>query len=346
MSLSQRVAIVTALAVVACRRDPPPPPRARPAPPLAAPEPARPSPMLAAHASLDASIPPPPTHIPAGATMIGWELAPIDDAAGDIDARWLVLTARVAPPGYPRDLANVGPRAECREVSPPMLRVATDGGAGEPVGALRTVHCESPQPADFSVIRTREGRWEVVRSGCTGAMYPCPPGAQPDTIIARVAIDATGLGELVAGPLTTRDFSPPQPAPAFPMDNRTVHLRWMFGEPVYEMVPNEVARPSVTLVAEGAVNRRLEFGGLGGCHTPPSSARPPQKYARGALATLECESAGGRHHLSVTRDAAMLRIHHATTDSHGTIVEALRNTQRIALIPGVAVVPHDLAATR
>lgn len=278
--------------------------------------------------------------------MIGWELAPIDDAAGDVDARWLVLTARVAPPGHPRDLANVGPRGDCREVSPPMLRVTADGGAAEPVGALRTVHCESPQPADFSVIRTREGRWEVARSGCTGAMYPCPPGAQPDTIIARVAIDATGLGELVAGPLSTREFSPPQPAPTFPMDNRTVHLRWMLGEPVYEMVPNEVACPSVTLVAEGAVNRRLEFGGLAGCRTPSPGVRPPQQYARGALATLECESAGGRQHLSVTRDGAMLRVHRALTDGHGAVVGALRNTQRIALIPGVSVVSHDLAAAR
>jgi hypothetical protein len=302
--------------------------------------------MLAAHASLDASVPPSPTHIPAGGTMIGWELAPIDDAAGDVDARWLVLTARVAPPGQPRDLANVGPRGECREVPPPMLRVVTDGGAGEPVGALRTVHCESPQPADFSVIRTRGGHWEVVRSGCTGAMYPCPPGAQPDTIIARVAVDATGLGELVAGPLTTREFSPPQPAPAFPMDNRTVHLRWMLGEPLYEMVPNELARPSVTLVAEGAVNRRLEFGGLSGCHTPPPGARSPQKYARGALVTLECETAGVRHHLSVTRDGAMLRIHRALTNRQGVVVEALRSTQRIALVSGVSVVPHDLAVVR
>ncbi len=309
----KRLSLALALVALSCRRDAPRPlPRheaPRPmAPPLEDPVPAAPPfGQIPGHAMDDAGIAPAPD--PSAGPLIGWDLVPLEDGFGRDDVAWLVLTERV-PGEAPRDLVNVGARGGCRELAPPMLHDLRDGGAGL-VGGARAVRCELPEPVNFSLAREGDA-WVVLRSGCVQPSRACPHPMAPDAVVGSVAV-ASDVRARTAGPLTRREQAMPIPQPSEPLGPREVRLRWELGAAVRDGTP--LAARALSLVIEGAVSRRIDFGAGTAIHAPTEAERSGAEFVRGAVSAAVLDTADeGARGVSITRQDDVLRVHVSSFD--------------------------------
>ncbi len=322
----------------ACRRDPPPPP------PRATVRSPAPSPRVdhrygaqqglrSPHPLPQAPPLPPPSP---DAVALGFDMAPIDDAFGEADTAWLVLTLRHPPPTPVRELHHFGPQRGCSEIEALVLR---EHGASTARRALISARCEGPPRADYSVLFRADGTPEVVRSGCTEAQGPCGRDTLPDEVITRVALP-TGLPPLAPSPLARREGSPPFPPRPEGMGSvprGAVRVRWVVGPVVDSLVPGRRGEGTLALLIEGEIQRRLDTPALGRCTVgtgAPAGALAP----RGATMVRRCEAEGGAlRWLSVEHRDDMLRLHVTGCDSRGVIVEPRVIAQRVALVPGTRV---------
>lgn len=339
-----RSLLVLALLAVACRKEAPARPRpvvaARRvmAPPLASPTPEAPSlAMIPGHGG--AVVPPAPD--PSSGPLVAWDLVALDDGLGRDDFAWLMLTLR-APDGARRDLVNVGARGACREVSPPMLRDALRGGAPRVVSAVRTVQCDLPEPASFSLARDGDA-WTVLRAGCVRVSRACAHPGEPDAVVGRVAVPGDVTARL-AGPLARREEALPV-APGEPVSAPTeTRLRWALEGAVRD--GTAVSALNAALRFDGATMRRIDFGAATAVRAPTAAERGASDFVRGALAVAVIETLDeGPRHVSVTRQGDVVRIHAANPDATPGARPVII-TQRVGLPPrGTLAVSSAPSAT-
>ncbi len=326
-----RPLLVLALLALACRKEAPArprpvvAPRREMAPPLASPTPEAPSlTMIPGHGG--AAVPPAPD--PSSGPLVAWDLVPLDDGLGRDDFAWLVLTLRT-PGGARRDLVNVGARGACREVPPPVLHDARGGGAPRMVSAVRTVQCELPEPATFSVARDGDA-WVVLRAGCVRPSRACAHPDEPDVVVGRASVPGDVTARL-AGALARRDEALPI-APGEPVSAPTeTRLRWA----LEGAVSDGTARPAfnAALRFEGATLRRIDFGAATAVRAPTAAERGARDFVRGALAVAVIETLDeGPRHVSVTRQGDVVRVHAANPDA-APGAPAVIITQRVGLAP-------------
>jgi hypothetical protein len=200
----------------------------------------------------------PPTPDPAG-VQVAWELVPIEDGFGRDEVTQLQVVERERGVVV-RELADLGVRGGCREVAPPMLRAPGDGGAHR-IGALRSVQCERPERAVFSLTRTPSLQWEVLRSGCARPSRACVQHGTDDEIVGRFALDGP-LGARVAGALSIREQGPwLRASPGAPRD--AVRVRWAWTNRVDDGTGANAR--NLALLIDGAVFRRVDFGAMTAC---------------------------------------------------------------------------------
>lgn len=300
------------------------------APPLESPVPVAPSlATIPGHAMGDTGIAPAPD--PSSGPLIGWDLVPLDDGFARDGFAWLVLTERT-PDAPPRELVNVGARGGCREAPPPMLHDPRDGGPGLVAGA-RAVHCDSPEPVDFSLAREGDA-WVILRSGCAHPSRACAHQTAPDALIGRVEV-ARDVRARTPAPLVEREQPTAMPAPSQPLGAREVRLRWELGSVVKDATP--LGARALSLAVEGAVSRRIEFGAGTTVRAPAASERRDAVFQRGALTDVMLETSDeGARGVSVTRQGEVLRVHVARSEraqGERPVIIA----QRIALPPGASV---------
>lgn len=273
------------------------------------------------HALGDAGIPPPPD--PGAAPLLGWDLCPFDDGFGRDDVAWLVLTERT-PDGGRRDLVNVGARGQCREVAPPMLRAGVAGL----VGAVRSVRCELPEPAEFHLTRAGEGGWAVARAGCAHPSRACGQGRAADEVVGRVAVPTAGLTARLAGAFARREEGPAMPAAEVIRPAREVALRLVETGAVDD--GTGLAAHNLTLFAAG---RRVDFGAVVGCHAATAAERRTYAMPAGAMLARVCETPDeGTRPVAVTRAGDVLAVRTRAAEGGAEVV-----TQRIGLVPGSVV---------
>jgi len=314
--------------LLACRREPPPRP-IRPRvtlPPEAPVVIAQPEPTalmrIPGHAPGDAGIPPAPD--PRGAALLGWDLAPFDDGFGRDDVAWLILTERT-PDGRRRDLVNVGARAQCRELAPPMLRAGGDAGL---VSAVRSVRCEQPEPAEFHLARGGDGVWWVARAGCVHPSRACGQGRAPEDVVGRATVPAAGLTARLAGALARRDEGPAMPAAEVVRPAREVVVRLVETDAIDDATG--LAAHNLTLFAAG---RRVDFGAVTACRAPTAAERRTYAMPAGALVAVVCETPDeGTRPVAVTRAGDMLSVRTRAPEGGAAVI-----TQRVGLVPGSAV---------
>ena len=334
-----RSLLVLALLAVACRKEAPARPRPvvaarrEVAPPLASPTPEAPSlAMIPGHGG--AVVPPSPD--PSSGPLVAWDLVPLDDGLGRDDFAWLVLTLRT-PDGTRRDLVNVGARGACREVSPPMLRDARGEGAPRVVSAVRTVQCDLPEPASFSLARDGDA-WAVLRAGCVRPSRACTHPDAPDAVVGRVAVPGDVTARL-AGALARRD-EPVALAPGEPVSAPTeTRLRWALEGPVSDGTATRAFNAALRF--EGATLRRIDFGAATAVRAPTAVERGASDFVRGALALAVIETLDeGPRHVSVTRQGDVVRVHAANPDA-APGARPVIITQRVGLVPrgALTVVP-------
>lgn len=328
--------VVLALLAVACRREAPARPRPvaaarrEVAPPLASPTPEAPSlTMIPGHGG--AVVPPSPD--PSSGPLVAWDLVPLDDGLGRDDFAWLVLTLRT-PDGARRDLVNVGARGGCREVSPPVLH---GEGAGRVVSAVRTVQCELPEPASFSLARDGDA-WAVLRAGCVRPSRACAHPGEPDVVVGHIAVPGDVTARL-AGALTRREealpVAPGEPVSA-PAETR---LRWALEGDVSDGTSRRAFNAALRF--EGATLRRIDFGAATALRAPTTAERGASDFVRGALAVAVIETLDeGPRHVSVTRQGDVVRVHAANPDATPGVRPVII-TQRVGLPPrgALTVVP-------
>lgn len=314
--------------LLACRREAPPRPL-RPRATLPPDDPvviAQPEPTalmrIPGHTPGDAGISPTPD--PSSTPLIGWDLCPFDDGFGRDDVAWLVLTERT-PDGGRRDLVNIGARGQCREVAPPMLRSPGDAGL---VGAVRSVRCELPEPAEFHLTRADDGGWSVARAGCAHPSRACGQGRAPEDIVGRVAVPAAGLTARLAGALARRAEGPAVPAAEVTRPARDVALRLVETDAVDDCTG--LAARNLTLFAAG---RRVDFGAVVGCHAATAAERRTYAMPAGALVASVCETPDeGARPVAVTRAGDVLAVRTRAAEGGAAVI-----TQRIGLVPGSVV---------
>lgn len=324
----RRTPAAVALLALACRREAPP----RPLRPRAALPPetptvvAQPEPTalmrIPGHAPGDAGVPPAPS--PGDGPLLGWDLAPFDDGFGRDDVAWLVLTER-SPGGGRRDLVNVGARGGCREVAPPMLRGAGDAGL---VGAVRSVRCEEPEPAEFHLVRSPGGGWSVARAGCVRPSRACGRGRAADEVVGAAAVPREHLTARLAGPLERRAEGPPLPAAEATRPARAVVVRLAETDAVDDATG--LAARDLTLFAAG---QRVDFGAVTGCRPPAASERRAFAFPARSLVAVVCATPDeGERPVAVTRAGDVLAVWTRAPEGGGAVV-----TRRVGLVPGSSV---------
>jgi len=325
--------MIAMLPLAACHRDASNAPSPRgplPSPNLPPPHapvaPLQPNPTLLqhipGHSPGDAGIPPSPD--PRSGPLLGWDLAPFDDGFDRDDATWLVLTER-SPDGHRRDLINVGVRGGCHEIAPPMLHGVGDAGL---LGAVRSVGCETPEPATFHLARGHDGHWLVARAGCVRPSRSCRRVDAADMVVGTTRVPSDGIRAQLTGALERRTEGPPLPAEAVQRSDRRVVLRLVATQPIDD--GTGVAAHNLTLFVSG---QRVDFGAVTRCRALSRAEQRAFGDPSSALLAMHCEVLDeGPRPIVVTRTGDVLSIRTRSSTNTATIT-----TRRVGLPAGAVV---------